>query len=979
MPLEPSDLAALSRLLDQALDLEPSQVEPWLDALPQQHRHLVPHLRDMLGEHMRAAAAAFLSSGPKLDDRADALSAAAGSMVGPYRLIREIGRGGMGLVWLAERADGSFKRQVALKLPRLVWGAGLAERMARERDIGALLEHPNIARLYDAGVDSLGRPYLALEYIDGQAIDAWCEAQALTVQARLRLFLQVARAVAYAHGRLVVHRDLKPSNVLVTGDGQTHLLDFGIAKLLDDAADSQGGLTQEQGRVLTPHYASPEQLRGQAITVRSDVYSLGVLLFELLTARVPYDTSGKGLAELERAMLQRDAALASSRAEDKVVARALRGEIDAILAKALQRESALRYATADALADEIERHLNGERVLAQSDRALYRVAKAVRRHRVLFAAVGAVTLAVLGGAGFSIAQAKRATEAAERARVVKEFVVDVFKVNERGNPANAELRQVPVEVLLERGAKLIETKFAGDIKLQAELYGVVAGIFADMGASAQAETYARRHVTALEGASGSRDERSRGWTLVAEALEAQDQLPGAEQAARTALESATTASDAAIAARLSLVDILARQSRDTEAMTELDRVDAELRGRAQQASLLAAKALDKRAFLLNFQGDFDAALPMYERAIDMAIATDGRLSRVALSARLFLARRFIHRAEFQRAKAYMTAGLAALRERGGVDEFVAAVSQALLTTELSFAGAISIDEAITTVARLESELAAKPQQVPAVTLARVRLNAGALYLNWGDMERAHALIEPAVGTLKAAWSANPWGMQMTSMILGSVKMYRGEHREADALFGESLDWGRRARRFDLSQVFLYRVSNLDMQGRFDEAEAELDAIVASKTASEKPAQPLPDDESIALARAELKLDRGDPAAALALIPESSSRDESNDYDNPRMVRGAALCAAGQVRQGLAMIETHVNILAPNHYPYDPRLAYWRALAGLCALRAGSRQRATEFFRLSRAAFVEQPNISPSLKAPHFELATRLGEQAAGAK
>src|SRR6185503_16576262 len=226
--------------------------------------------------------------------------------------------------------------------PRLAWGAGLAERMACERDIGALLAHPNIARLYDAGVDASGRPYLALEYIDGQPLDAWCDSQALGVPERLRLFLQVARAVAYAHGRLVVHRDLKPSNVLVTADGQAHLLDFGIARLLHDAAPGDLGLTQEQGRVLTPHYASPEQIQGEPITVASDVYSLGVLLYELLTAPLPFQ--------------------ASTRARDNGTARALRGEIDAILGRALKRVPASRYAGVDALVQDIERHLNGERV-----------------------------------------------------------------------------------------------------------------------------------------------------------------------------------------------------------------------------------------------------------------------------------------------------------------------------------------------------------------------------------------------------------------------------------------------------------------------------------------------------------------------------------------------------------------------------------------------------------------------------------------
>ena len=391
-----ADLSTLSRLLDEALDLEPAQAEAWLAALPEAHRHLLPQLREMLAEHLSPGHAGFMSDGPKLEGgAADETVARPEDLVGPYRLIREIGRGGMGAVWLAERADGSLKRQVALKLPRLAWGAGLAERMARERDIGALLEHPNIARLYDAGVDASGRPYLALEYIDGQPLDAWCEAKALGVPERLRLFLQVARAVAYAHGRLVVHRDLKPSNVLVTADGQAHLLDFGIAKLLHEAAPGDLGLTQEQGRVLTPHYASPEQIQGETITVASDVYSLGVLLYELLTGRLPFHATSP--AALEAAVLEGEPPLASSRAQDKATARALRGEIDAILGKALKRVPALRYATVDALAQDIERHLKGERVLAQPDSAWYRIRKAAMRHRFGFAAVAAILATVLAG------------------------------------------------------------------------------------------------------------------------------------------------------------------------------------------------------------------------------------------------------------------------------------------------------------------------------------------------------------------------------------------------------------------------------------------------------------------------------------------------------------------------------------------------------------------------------------------------------
>jgi serine/threonine protein kinase len=329
MPASATDLSTLSRLLDEAMDLPSSELEGWLQALPAEHQHLQSQLRQMLADRDSTISAGFLSEGPRLTEPADESIAHPDDLVGPYQLIREIGSGGMGAVWLAERADGSLKRRIALKLPRLAWGAGLAERMARERDIGAILEHPNIARLYDAGVDAKGRPYLALEYIDGQPLDAWCEAQALTIAQRIRLFLQVARAVAYAHGRLVVHRDLKPSNVLVTADGQAHLLDFGIAKLLDESASGKD-LTHEQGRVLTPHYASPEQIKGETVTVASDVYSLGALLYELLTERHPYSTERKSLGALEQAMLEGEPPLASSRTKDATTAKQLRGEIDAI-------------------------------------------------------------------------------------------------------------------------------------------------------------------------------------------------------------------------------------------------------------------------------------------------------------------------------------------------------------------------------------------------------------------------------------------------------------------------------------------------------------------------------------------------------------------------------------------------------------------------------------------------------------------------
>src|SRR6185295_9751376 len=283
----------LSRLLDQALELPAPQVDSWLDSLAPEFDALKPQLKRMLSRHASVETGEFLNKLPKVDlqpeDATPPRTEQPGDVIGPYRLERELGSGGMGVVWLAIRTDGLIKRPVALKLPHGAWKrAGLAERMAREREILASLAHPNIAHLYDAGVTAAGQPYLAIEYVEGTRVDVYCRERALGVRARLELFVQVAGAVAYAHGKLVVHRDLKPANILVSGDGQVRLLDFGLAKLLEDGVTRETRVTEMAGRALTPDYASPEQILGEPLTTASDVYSLGVVLYELLCEQRPY-------------------------------------------------------------------------------------------------------------------------------------------------------------------------------------------------------------------------------------------------------------------------------------------------------------------------------------------------------------------------------------------------------------------------------------------------------------------------------------------------------------------------------------------------------------------------------------------------------------------------------------------------------------------------------------------------------------------
>jgi hypothetical protein len=414
MHLSPATWPAVSALLDEALALAPEERATWLQSLDGERAVHRETLRALLSQTAAVETGDFLATLPRFTEVAPAgtrgplTELAAGDAIGPYRLLSELGTGGMGAVWLAERSDGQLKRKVALKLPRMVWAKGLAERMARERDILATLEHPNIARLYDAGVDQHGRPYLALEYVEGQPIDVYARERGLGVKDKLQLLLQVCSAVAFAHSRLVVHRDLKPSNILVTSDGQVRLLDFGIAKLMEGDSAKETQLTQLAGRALTLDYASPEQIKGEPIGTASDVYSLGVVAYELLTGAKPYKLKRGSAAELEEAIATAEPPKASDAATAPSEKKALRGDLDAILNKALKKAAGERYFTVEGLAEDIRRHCNSEPVVARPDRLSYRVLRFVQRYSAQVIGASAVLIALVAGTTAALWQAREA-------------------------------------------------------------------------------------------------------------------------------------------------------------------------------------------------------------------------------------------------------------------------------------------------------------------------------------------------------------------------------------------------------------------------------------------------------------------------------------------------------------------------------------------------------------------------------------------
>jgi WD40 repeat protein/serine/threonine protein kinase len=406
-------MVRMSRLLDEVLELDEVGRREWLASLGAEDQDIAAALREALLLNSTGMEGA-LSTLPKVGADGDAGQGTerglkAGARFGPYELIRPLGAGGMAEVWLARRADGAIKREVALKLPLLTrLRRDLEPRFAREREILGGLSHPNIARLYDAGFAQDGQPYIALEYVVGTTLTEYCDQQRLTIRGRLGLFRQVLSAVQYAHTHLVIHRDLKPSNVLVTEAGQVQLLDFGIAKLLSEGEAKETELTQLAGRSLTPDYAAPEQIEGTPITTAADVYALGVMLYEILTGERPYRLKRDTRAALEEAILQANpvppsrAALSEAAAEArfapaKKLSRALKGDLDVIALKALKKSTRERYQTASALDEDIGRFLAGEIVLAQPDSIAYRANKFARRHWVAIAVVSVLILTLAGG------------------------------------------------------------------------------------------------------------------------------------------------------------------------------------------------------------------------------------------------------------------------------------------------------------------------------------------------------------------------------------------------------------------------------------------------------------------------------------------------------------------------------------------------------------------------------------------------------
>lgn len=508
MNTQASDWPELFATFERIADARPDERARLLDEATRDRPELRSRLERLLA--LDASDSDFVADVADWRDRfADmAGDEAMPTRIGAWKVGRELGAGGMGRVFLAERADGEYEQQVALKVIRGEFTTDVTiARFLAERRILARLDHPGIASLVDGGVDEHGRPWFAMQYVDGVALPEYCMQLGLGLEARLKLMIAVCEAVAYAHRQLVVHCDLKPSNVLVDDNGQPRLLDFGISRLIEaQASPDQAALTQL--RALTPGYAAPEQLAGQAVSVATDVYALGSMLYELLTGVRPYAHSDANAAAVAvaQAHAQPRTPSRAAGAHAPVAARRLRGDLDLVLAKALMHEPAQRYADADALAEDLRRHLGGWPLRARRTSTSHHLRKFIGRHRIAVPLGALAITALLLVTFFALTQARVAREQVNRAEAVRQFLVGVF---EQASPDENQGRPFSAHELLEKGERQLDLTPDEQDGLKSEIAGLLGELYIGVGDFSRSLALIERATPALSNPEVSGEVRAR--------------------------------------------------------------------------------------------------------------------------------------------------------------------------------------------------------------------------------------------------------------------------------------------------------------------------------------------------------------------------------------------------------------------------------------------------------------------------------------
>jgi serine/threonine protein kinase/Tfp pilus assembly protein PilF len=826
-PLTPERWRVLSPYLDDALAMTGDDRATWLAGIESRDAVLAAELEHLLAEHESLQHSGFLEHSTPVGPFAAGMSSLEGQVLGAYRLVSLIGEGGMGSVWLAERCDGRFEGRVAVKLLNVALvGRAVAERFRREGSFLAKVTHPHIARLIDAGVSPSGQPYLVLEHVDGPSIDRYCDDKGLGIDARIALFLDVLEAVAHAHANLIVHRDIKPANVLVSVDGDVKLLDFGIAKLVDD--DSRRGdsgaagastLTQEAGAAMTPQYAAPEQVSDGPVTTATDVYALGVLLYVILTGQHPFGAAVRSPATLIRAIVETEPRRlsevvvgGSGTPEERAhhaarrgltvirLQRTLRGDLDTIVAKALKKNSSERYLSVSALADDLQRFLRHEPISARADTPWYRTARFVRRHTRGLAATAAFLVVLIGMTAFYTNRLATERDRAQREAVKALRVSEALSGLLRGadpiaNPATPD--GLTVTGLLDSATDRAEKELADLPDAQAEIFTIIGRMYRRIGMYDKAQHMLERALVSGRAAFGP-DHASVAETL--NDLGALAAEKGDYQTAAASLESALTIRRRIYGAEHTSV---------ANTLAELGRIyqDQGLNARAEpihrealaiRRKLLGddrgetAVSLSDLASVLRLNGDLDGAEALLRQSLEVNRKTRGDAHAMTATTLHDLALVVGAKGEKAAAESMFHTAMDTHRKALGETHPLVAVTLNSLSRVLYDQG--RYDEA---AAALQSALAiARPALGNEHQLIAIyTINLGSVQLARGQPEAAEPLIREGlrirllsphmVPNRRRILPEDDWTIGATTSLLGASLTALGKYSEAEVVLLEA--------------------------------------------------------------------------------------------------------------------------------------------------------------------------------------------------
>jgi serine/threonine-protein kinase len=946
LPLDRPLWRRLSPLLDRALDLDAAGRAQLLDSLRTQSPDLAATLEELLAEHARVDPSDFLEQ--QLDP-GELPFPTTGQTIGAYTLERLLGAGGMGSVWLGRRSDGRFEGQVAVKLLNLALldPAG-QERFRHEGTVLARLSHSNIARLLDAGVTSSGQPYLVLEHIDGKPIDTFADEHRLTVIERIRLVLDVMAAVAHAHTHLIVHRDLKPSNILVTADGTAKLLDFGIAKLLaPDAAEQMNTVTRD-GRALTPDFAAPEQVRGNPIVLATDVYSIGVLLYLLLTGRRPYELADRTPVEIERIVCEStplrpsatyDSSLTPTRDEiPRALARGatparlrrqLRGDLDTIVMKALRKEPERRYPTITALHEDLDRFLGGRPILARADSVAYRVRKFAGRHQAGLGVAALILILLSGGVIRERALRGRAEAEAEKAKAVEAYLVSVFDV---ANPFAPGQRgdDVTARALLDRGAARVDTALTTQPDVQAELRGVLGSVYVNLGLLETAEPLLRAALQAKRTLHGNRH---------ADVAAAMDRLG----------------------------DLLLRLSRYAEAEPLLREALAQRRSLLGTAHADTALSIDHLATLFQERAEYDSAEPLFREVVEVRRAIHGPDHEDVAASLNNLGLLLYLKARDPRAEPLYREALAINGRRLGEEHPLTAQTAQNLAMVLEESGRLDEAEAL-----YRRALAAKRKVLgdahPSVT---VNLNNFAHFLatEQGRLEEAEALAREALSLDRKMFSEPHAYVAESLRRLGVVLRLKGDFDGAERSFQQALDMNRAL----FGNEHLRIASNLNQIGLTWQARGNLPGAISRFRESLAQYRHLVGEHHINFMTVSNNLakalrEAGQPSEAEGLFRGGLSRfdltrrAERTEFIAAQVGLGLALVDQRRANEAVPLLERALEMsrdrFGDNHW----RTGEAQLALGLALSAAGQRERAETMLREASARIQLQRQAQPRLAA-----------------